>query len=89
MSKLQGQAGRLPYFCANLVHGPNAAPEPWFAGELEQHPTAERQLAHHVEPPRSISTLVGRAEGPKDNSPGQSESASDALGQPFTKIPQP
>src|SRR6266542_3988564 len=30
-----------------------------------------------------------RAESPKDNSPGQSESASDALGQPSTKFPSP
>src|SRR5256885_1515114 len=30
-----------------------------------------------------------RAESPKDNSPGQSESASDALGQPSIKFPSP
>jgi len=30
-----------------------------------------------------------RAESPEDDSPGQSESASDALGQPSTKFPSP
>ena len=32
---------------------------------------------------------LGRAESPEENSPGQSESASDALGQPSTKFPSP
>ena len=67
-----------------LVHRPGLRPEMNPLLRLGQPPPSP--------PPKqlnSIFPLSRRAESPNDDSPGQSESASDALGQPPTKVPSP
>jgi hypothetical protein len=70
------------------IHFTKSGPRTFLSAATFERPNGFTVLGVS-EQPVVAADKVQRAESPKENSPGQSESASDALGQPSTEFPSP